>query len=329
MPLDADAADGASSRARGAARARAPGGGGAGRPDAASTPTWRNDPRHDGRARPRPARVLAGGLRRRRPAARRRGRRDARDARGDRAAAPGPHVGARPAGLRPALRRIATEFMVECAVDAERVCATSRGWTAEVRGALRARRRGADATSSSSAPPTCRYVGQGYELRVPVDAAGSPRRGLAAFHAPPSPEYGHDFPGNPIELVAVRVTGIGPRPTRRARSGRGHGRRRRRSASATSSGASRRARRCRADLCASALPRPASRSRARRSSCRPTPRWSCRRATARRPTARATCRSRRGGARVSADRSARRRRPGCWAARCSRSPWRWAGGWRA
>ena len=56
-----------------------------------------------------------------------------------------------------------------------------------------------------------RYVGQGYELRVPVDPDRLDEV-WPAFHARHRQEYGHDFPGNPIELVAVRATGLGRTP---------------------------------------------------------------------------------------------------------------------
>lgn len=61
-----------------------------------------------------------------------------------------------------------------------------------------------------------RYVGQGYELKVAfpdgrIDAAGLDgvwRR----FHATHAAEYGHAFEASPIEIVNVRVTGIGRLP---------------------------------------------------------------------------------------------------------------------
>jgi N-methylhydantoinase A len=58
-----------------------------------------------------------------------------------------------------------------------------------------------------------RYVGQGYELRVPlpdgaIDAASLPKI-WQAFHAIHAAEYGHAFEASPIEIVNVRVSGIG------------------------------------------------------------------------------------------------------------------------
>lgn len=61
-----------------------------------------------------------------------------------------------------------------------------------------------------------RYAGQGYELRVPVDDG---RVGdamiaavLARFHAAHRAEYGHAFPDQVVEIVNLRVTGVGERP---------------------------------------------------------------------------------------------------------------------
>jgi N-methylhydantoinase A len=61
-----------------------------------------------------------------------------------------------------------------------------------------------------------RYVGQGYELRVPV--ADGPvdeqclRDIFSAFEDIHTAEYGHVFADNPIEIVNIRVTGIGRMP---------------------------------------------------------------------------------------------------------------------
>jgi N-methylhydantoinase A len=105
---------------------------------------------------------------------------------------------------------IATEFMVQGGVDAERVRADLARLDATVRDGLR--EDGVpDREVTVERAADLRYVGQGYELRVPVD----PERlddVWDAFHARHRREYGHDFPGNPIELVAVRATGIGRTP---------------------------------------------------------------------------------------------------------------------
>lgn len=61
-----------------------------------------------------------------------------------------------------------------------------------------------------------RYVGQGYELRVPlpdgpIDAAAMERI-WQAFHAAHAREYGHAFHDNPIEIVNMRLVGTGALP---------------------------------------------------------------------------------------------------------------------
>ena len=59
-----------------------------------------------------------------------------------------------------------------------------------------------------------RYVGQGYELRVIIPGGlvneGSMQQMVEAFHRRHEAEYGHCFVSSPIELVNIRVTGIGP-----------------------------------------------------------------------------------------------------------------------
>ena len=58
-----------------------------------------------------------------------------------------------------------------------------------------------------------RYVGQGYELKVPmandVITEASIGELWHAFHAAHAAEYGHAFNANPIEVVNLRVSGIG------------------------------------------------------------------------------------------------------------------------
>lgn len=61
-----------------------------------------------------------------------------------------------------------------------------------------------------------RYVGQGYELRIAIPAglvAEESMEAMAtAFHRQHEAEYGHCFEKSPIEIVNVRLTGIGPTP---------------------------------------------------------------------------------------------------------------------
>jgi N-methylhydantoinase A/oxoprolinase/acetone carboxylase beta subunit len=58
-----------------------------------------------------------------------------------------------------------------------------------------------------------RYVGQGYELRVQFPGGPLYEAGLAAAFASfgelHRAEYGHVFPNSPIEIVNIRVTGVG------------------------------------------------------------------------------------------------------------------------
>ena len=61
-----------------------------------------------------------------------------------------------------------------------------------------------------------RYVGQGYELRVPI-ADGPVTDAMLAqlwedFHAAHAREYGHAFTDSPIELVNIRLVGTASLP---------------------------------------------------------------------------------------------------------------------
>jgi N-methylhydantoinase A/oxoprolinase/acetone carboxylase beta subunit len=62
----------------------------------------------------------------------------------------------------------------------------------------------------------CRYAGQGYELRTPAPAgpidAGFVSRLVDAFHAVHARRYGSASPGKAVELVNLRVVGIGRIP---------------------------------------------------------------------------------------------------------------------
>lgn len=58
-----------------------------------------------------------------------------------------------------------------------------------------------------------RYLGQGYELRVPFDAGNVTAQSLEAvwqrFHDTHRAEYGHAFEASPIEVVNLRLTAVG------------------------------------------------------------------------------------------------------------------------
>ncbi len=62
----------------------------------------------------------------------------------------------------------------------------------------------------------CRYLGQGYELRIPLPLRpldeASWARFRQDFHRLHSEEYGHAFPSNPIEIVSIRVVATGATP---------------------------------------------------------------------------------------------------------------------
>ena len=62
----------------------------------------------------------------------------------------------------------------------------------------------------------CRYVGQGYELRVSLPQGEIDEEklhiSLRQFHRLHEAEYGHSFESSPIEIVNIRVTGVGVMP---------------------------------------------------------------------------------------------------------------------
>jgi N-methylhydantoinase A len=57
----------------------------------------------------------------------------------------------------------------------------------------------------------CRYVGQGYELRIPVGDGEFSETTLDAFHRTHEAEYGRSS-ADPVEVVNLRVTATGQRP---------------------------------------------------------------------------------------------------------------------
>ena len=103
-----------------------------------------------------------------------------------------------------------TVFMIEGGVDAERLDRELAELSAEVKDRLLADGI-AESAITVHAALDCRYVGQGYELRVPLrDGCYSPAA-LEEFHRLHELEYGHAF-RDPIEIVNLRVTAIGDRP---------------------------------------------------------------------------------------------------------------------
>jgi N-methylhydantoinase A/oxoprolinase/acetone carboxylase beta subunit len=103
-----------------------------------------------------------------------------------------------------------TVFATESRIDVE---AVNRGF-AELTDELteRLRRDGAaPAEIRIERSLDCRYLGQGYELAIPVGEGAFTVDTLAAFHAAHEAEYGHAH-GDPIEVVNLRVTATGRRP---------------------------------------------------------------------------------------------------------------------
>jgi len=117
---------------------------------------------------------------------------------------------------------IHTEFMFNTAADPARLNAHLAGLEARVRQQLR-QDRVPYAEVRVERWADCRYAGQGYELRVPIPEGPLDLARLEdvwqGFHARHQVEYGHAFPTNPIELVSVRVVGIGAMPKLRRPAG--------------------------------------------------------------------------------------------------------------
>jgi N-methylhydantoinase A/oxoprolinase/acetone carboxylase beta subunit len=110
---------------------------------------------------------------------------------------------------------VRTEFVVGAAADP----AALNGHLAELEARVRAelRRDGVEGDRVTvERAADCRYVGQGYELRIAIPEQSLDAAGLARlwerFHAQHLSEYGQSFPANPVELVALRVAGVGSMP---------------------------------------------------------------------------------------------------------------------
>ncbi len=103
-----------------------------------------------------------------------------------------------------------TVFQLQGSVDTEILNADLDELEAELRGWLR--RDGVDERDIGVIRALdCRYVGQGYELRVILDGPYSDDA-LEQFHLLHEREYGTAY-GDPIEIVNARVTAIGKRPS--------------------------------------------------------------------------------------------------------------------
>jgi len=110
---------------------------------------------------------------------------------------------------------IQNEFMLDGEVDLDRLNRDFKRLDAEARAQLK-RDGVAEIGVQILHAADCRYVGQGYELRVPMPAgeltSASIKRVWDEFNGLHKEEYGHAFPGNPIELVNIRVVATGHLP---------------------------------------------------------------------------------------------------------------------
>jgi N-methylhydantoinase A len=109
---------------------------------------------------------------------------------------------------------IRTQFQVSDRVDLQRLNADIVAMEADLK-----RQFAADHQSTGLSfvrDGDLRYVGQGYELKIPFPAGVVGEQDLAAvwerFHKAHEREYGHAFAGSPIEIVNLRVFGIGQMP---------------------------------------------------------------------------------------------------------------------
>jgi N-methylhydantoinase A len=110
---------------------------------------------------------------------------------------------------------LATQFMLQGEVDLDALGGDLDRLEREIRDQLdRDGVRRADVRVERSLD--CRYIGQGYELNLPLPPGPLGPAELdgtwAAMHERHRLEYGHAFPDNPIEIVNARVTGIGATP---------------------------------------------------------------------------------------------------------------------
>ena len=104
-----------------------------------------------------------------------------------------------------------TVFQLQGSVETERLNRELDELEAELRGRLH-RDGVADADVRVVRALDCRYVGQGYELRVTLADGAFTETALEDFHVLHEREYGSAY-GDPIEIVNARVTAIGKRPT--------------------------------------------------------------------------------------------------------------------
>src|SRR5215472_3959727 len=110
---------------------------------------------------------------------------------------------------------IKTEFQVRGAVDVRGVDDDLRAMEAGLAAQFAADGLTRDEVTFSRWADL-RYVGQGYELRVPVPAGAVDEAALEGvwrrFHEMHHAEYGQSFPSSSIEIVNIRVSGTGRMP---------------------------------------------------------------------------------------------------------------------
>lgn len=108
---------------------------------------------------------------------------------------------------------IRTQFQISGACDTTRIAQDCDAMLAEL--AAHFSQDGiSDITYARSGD--LRYVGQGYELKIPLPDGPLTDQAMQqvwdAFHTAHTAEYGHAFPDSPIEVVNIRLTGIGRLP---------------------------------------------------------------------------------------------------------------------
>lgn len=114
---------------------------------------------------------------------------------------------------------IATQFTLSTAPDLKRLNADIERLEGDVRAQLLS-----DGINEGeieiSRGVDLRYVGQGYELRVPLPEGEISEENVRSvwerMHEMHRQEYGHAFPDNPIEMVNLRVSGVGKTPKMRS-----------------------------------------------------------------------------------------------------------------
>ncbi|MFW6185010.1 MAG: hydantoinase/oxoprolinase family protein, partial [Chloroflexota bacterium] len=110
---------------------------------------------------------------------------------------------------------IRNQFMLNTNMDLARLNADLQALEEEVRAQLRE-----DGVPDSQIiierSADCRYVGQGYELRAAIPDGEVTAENVGQiwdnFHEIHEEEYGHYFAENPIELVSLRLVGVGRMP---------------------------------------------------------------------------------------------------------------------